>query len=132
MKHASISSRYYCSSFEKIVYLSNVVNIILGENLGVYVINQLSVRTEQRTCSSLSYVLPSDKIWAKDEVLVSTPTKNYSISNFYDYFQDIGFPDGYEMYKDTYNYQSIGLNPPGVEVHCIHGINVTDTIERFV
>lgn len=112
--------------------MSNFVNIISGENLGVYVINQISVRTEQRTCSSLSYVLPSDKLWAKDEVLVSTPTKNYSVSNFYDYFQDIGFPDGYEMYKDTYSYQSIGLNPPGVEVHCLHGINVTDTIERFV
>lgn len=113
-------------------FLPNFVNIILGENLGVYVIKQLSVRTEQRTCPSLSYVLPSDKLWATDEILVSTPTKNYSISNFYDYFQDIKFPDGYEMYKDTYSYASTGLNPPGVEVHCIYGVNVTDTIEKYV
>lgn len=103
---------------------------ILGENLGVYVIKQLTVRAEQRTCSSLSYVLPSDKLWAKDEVLVSTPTKNYTISNLYDYFKDIDFLDGYEMYKDTYSYASTGLNAPGVEVHCLHGMNVTDTIER--
>lgn len=88
------------------------------------------MRREQRTSPSLAYMVPSDKLWRKDEILATTHTKNYTVANFYDFFQDISFPTGYEMYKDTYKYASTGLNPPGIEIHCLHGLNVTNTVER--
>ncbi|XP_054719504.1 phospholipase A2 group XV-like [Uloborus diversus] len=102
-----------------------------GENLDVFVINQNTVRTEQRTCPSLAYVLPSDSLWKQDEVLVITQEKNYTLGNLYDFFKDINFPVGYEMYKDTYSYAVKSLQPPNVEIHCLHGINVTNTVERL-
>lgn len=101
-----------------------------GENLGVYVINHLLLRKEQRTSPSLAYMIPSDTFWKKDEILVVTEKQNYTVGNYYDFFQDIGFPVGWEMWKDTYNLTR-DLIPPGVEVHCMHGVNVP-TIERLV
>ncbi|XP_055933165.1 phospholipase A2 group XV-like isoform X1 [Argiope bruennichi] len=102
-----------------------------GENLGVFVISQINVRKEQRTSPSLAYMMPSDMFWAPDEILVTTDKKNYTIRDFYDFFQDIDFPVGYEMVKDTYPFAHIGLNPPGVEIHCLYGANVTNTIDRL-
>lgn len=40
----------------------------------------------------------------------------------------IGFPNGWEMRKDTEPYQ-LNFQPPGVEVHCLYGVNVT-TVEK--
>ncbi|GFQ78904.1 phospholipase A2 group XV [Trichonephila clavata] len=102
-----------------------------GENLGVFVISQVNVRKEQRTCPSLAYMMPSDQLWGPDEIIMITEKKNYTVKDFYDFFQDIQFPDGYEMVKDTYPFTQMGLNPPGVEVHCLYGSNVTNTIDRL-
>ncbi|XP_013781387.1 group XV phospholipase A2-like [Limulus polyphemus] len=100
-----------------------------GENLGVSVINPITVRREQRTSPSLAYLTPSDRFWSNDEVLVMTAEKNYTVRNYYEFFQDINFKDGWEMWKDTHNL-TYDLEPPGVEVHCLHGVNVS-TIERL-
>ncbi|XP_015921524.1 lysosomal phospholipase A and acyltransferase [Parasteatoda tepidariorum] len=102
-----------------------------GENLGVFVISQINVRREQRTSPSLAYVMPSQLLWKDNEVMMITDKKNYTKNDFYQLFQDIDFPDGYEMYKDTLPYALKGMNPPGVEIHCMHGINVTQTIEML-
>ncbi|GIX81725.1 phospholipase A2 group XV [Caerostris extrusa] len=100
-----------------------------GENLGVYVISQINVRKEQRTSPSLAYMMPSDLLWAPNEIVMITDKMNYTIKDFYNFFQDIDFPIGYEMVKDMHPYAHTSLNPPGVEVHCLYGVNVTNTIE---
>ncbi|XP_029837760.2 phospholipase A2 group XV [Ixodes scapularis] len=100
-----------------------------GENLGVVVINPLTVRPEQRSAPSLAYMMPDRLFWNSSEVLVSTLTANYTIADYYRFFKDIGFLDGYDMYKDTRPYM-LDTTPPGVEVHCLHGRNVS-TIERI-
>ncbi|CAL1265696.1 unnamed protein product [Larinioides sclopetarius] len=102
-----------------------------GENLGVFVISQINVRKEQRTSPSLAYMMPSDLLWAPNETLMITDKKNYTVRDFYEFFQDIDFPVGYEMVKDTYPFAHIGFNPPGVEIHCLYGVNVTNTIDRL-
>lgn len=76
-------------------------------------------------------MMPSDLLWAPNETLIITEKKNYTVKDFYDFFQDIDFLVGYEMFKDTYDIAHTGLNAPGVEIHCMHGINVTDTIDRY-
>lgn len=48
--------------------------------------------------------------------------------NFYFLNRGIGFPDGWEMRKDTEPYQ-LHFKPPGVEVHCLYGVEV-DTVEK--
>lgn len=100
-----------------------------GENLGVVVINPLSVRLEQRSAPSLAYMLPNHLFWNESEVLVKTLNRSYGLSDYEAFFRDIGFPDGFEMYKDTRPY-ILNNAAPGVEVHCLHGQNIS-TIERI-
>merc|ERR1712071_713001 len=66
-----------------------------GDNLGVRVLSSTALREQQRTSPSLSFLLPSDKLWSSDEILVETSTRNYTVHDLQDFFNDIGFPDGY-------------------------------------
>ncbi|XP_023217052.1 group XV phospholipase A2-like isoform X1 [Centruroides sculpturatus] len=100
-----------------------------GENLGVVVINPLTVRPEQRSSPSLAFVAPSDKFWSKDDVLVSTPKRNYTVDDYRQFFEDINYTTGWEMWKDVRGLIH-NMTPPGVEIHCLHGANVS-TIERL-
>jgi len=74
--------------------------------------------------------LPSDKLWSSDEILVETSTRNYTVHDLQDFFNDIGFPDGYHMWEDTHPL-IYDLVAPGVEMHCIYGTGV-DTAERLI
>ncbi|GFQ97858.1 phospholipase A2 group XV [Trichonephila clavata] len=101
--------------------------IAAGENLGYKVSAQL-LKLQQRSSVSLSYMLPSRHLWSPNEVIAFTKDKNYTVENYDEFFKDIGFSTAFEMYKDTYRYAEIGLNPPGVEVHCVFGIGLNTTI----
>ncbi|XP_075737502.1 lysosomal phospholipase A and acyltransferase-like [Rhipicephalus microplus] len=100
-----------------------------GENLGVVAINPLSVRPEQRSTPSLAYMMPNHLYWNESEVLVKTLNRSYGLADYEAFFKDIGFTDGYEMYKDTRSFM-LDTTAPGVEIHCLHGRNVS-TIERI-
>uniref|UniRef100_A0A1E1WVS1 Putative phospholipase A2 n=1 Tax=Tityus obscurus TaxID=1221240 RepID=A0A1E1WVS1_TITOB len=100
-----------------------------GENLGVVVINPLTVRPEQRSSPSLAFVAPSNKFWSQEDVLVSTPKRNYTVDDYYQFFEDINYTVGWEMWKDVQGLIH-DMTPPGIEVHCLHGANVS-TIERL-
>jgi lysophospholipase-3 len=43
-------------------------------------------------------------------------------------FRAIEYPVGWEMRKDVERY-SVEFQPPGVEVHCLHGYGV-NTVDR--
>lgn len=44
------------------------------------------------------------------------------------HISDVYEPDVWEAYLDNEQYR-LDFRPPGVEVHCLHGVEV-DTIER--
>ena len=48
-----------------------------------------------RTSPSLSFLLPSSRLWSQDEVLVQTSTRNYTVNDFKDFFK-------WEMTKKSY------------------------------
>lgn len=100
-----------------------------GENLGVIVINPLTVRPEQRSSPSLAFLAPSNKFWSKEDILVSTSKRNYTVNDYHQFFNDINYLTGWEMWKDVHGLIH-DMIPPGVEVHCLHGANVS-TIERL-
>ncbi|CAG0913986.1 unnamed protein product [Notodromas monacha] len=101
-----------------------------GDNLGIFVLNQLSLRTEQRSSPSLSFLFPSRHYWNSSEVLVSRPGRNYTVGDLGEFFKDMAFSDGYEMYQDVKDLVD-PTQPPGVEVHCLHGVGVP-TWEKIV
>ena len=62
---------------------------------------------------------PESQIWHKN-VFVSTPTKNYTLKNMEDFFVDMNYPEGWEMYKRTANIMN--LKPPGIDAYCMYGV----------
>lgn len=101
-----------------------------GYNLGVREINGHVMREEQRTSPSLAFLSPSSKLWHSSVPLLTTPDKNYSLSNIEQFFRDINTSDAWEMWKDVYGMLDID-KPPGVAIHCVVGRNVT-TVEKTV
>jgi len=100
-----------------------------GDNDRIRVISALKIREQQRTAVSTTWLFPNANTWPADKVLLSTPTANYTLRDYEQFFTDVGFPDGWEMRKDTEDLVA-ALEPPGVEVHCMYGSRVP-TPESF-
>ncbi|XP_067002265.2 lysosomal phospholipase A and acyltransferase-like [Anabrus simplex] len=103
---------------------------VVGDNLGSYVLRESTLKTEQITSPSLAWLMPSSLFWHGNEVLVQTDQKNYTVNDFEQFFNDIGYSVGWEMRKDVQKY-SFEFTAPGVEVHCLHGYGV-NTVESLV
>lgn len=95
-----------------------------GDNLGIFVVKPHLVREYQRSATSTAWLMPYDTFWGADEILVSQPKRNYTVNDYRQFFEDINYPTGYMMRKDTENLIK-KLTPPGVEVFCIHGVNIS-------
>lgn len=58
----------------------------IGDDLGSFALSGSTLRAEQITSPSLAWLMPSPHFWKADEVLVSTPTKQYTMSNISEFF----------------------------------------------
>jgi len=101
-----------------------------GDDLGAYLLPAHTLRGFQRTSPSTAWLLPSKYFWGPDDVLAHVPGKgNFTVNNYKEFFETMGYMVGYEMYKDTVNL--LGDYPnPGVELHCLYGSGVS-TIESM-
>ena len=77
---------------------------------------------------STTWLMPSDEFWRPEEVLVVSPSKNYTIKDMKQLFADINYTTGYMMWEDT-NKLINPLKAPGVELHCLHGINIPTPVQ---
>lgn len=59
----------------------------VGDDLGSYALSGSVMRAEQITSPSLAWLMPSPHFWKPDDVLVNTPTKQYTMSNIEEFFQ---------------------------------------------
>lgn len=80
-----------------------------GDNLGVFVVNNLKARVEQRSMPSSAWLLPYDTFWDSSEIIVYSKDRNYTVNDYEQLFRDIGFPDGYQMRKDTVKLTSVAI-----------------------
>lgn len=97
--------------------------MVSGDNLGVYVVSTVKARVEQRSMPSTAWLMPFDTFWDSSEILVYSPKRNYTVADYKQLFDDVGYPDGYLMRLETENFTK-KLDAPGVEVHCLHGVGV--------
>ncbi|RCN34756.1 Lecithin:cholesterol acyltransferase [Ancylostoma caninum] len=88
-----------------------------------------TLRPMLRSFSSSAFLFPSVAVWNTSEILASTDTKNYTLANVEEFFQDINYPLGWDQYKVAAQMNG-NLDPPGVKVHCIYGTGIA-TPERF-
>ncbi|XP_071092371.1 lysosomal phospholipase A and acyltransferase-like isoform X1 [Haliotis cracherodii] len=99
-----------------------------GDNLNVPFVEGINVREEQRSMPSSAFLMPSEKFWAANEVLVSQPKRNYTVKDYKAFFTDLGIPNAYLMRQDTENLVK-DLIPPGVEIHCLHGVKMPTPLQ---
>ncbi|CAH0389323.1 unnamed protein product [Bemisia tabaci] len=102
----------------------------IGDDLGEYFLRSSVLRGVQMTMPSVAWLLPSDLFWKPNEVFIETESRNYTLEDYEDFFNDISYPTGWEMRKDVHKYAQ-RFAPPGVEVHCLHGYGV-NTVEKMI
>lgn len=102
----------------------------VGDNLGNWLLSEKKLMWEQRSSSSLAWLMPQREFWGTEEVLVQTADSNYTVGDYRRFFEDLEEPSAWAMRKDTEGLLE-GLPAPGVEVFCLHGAGVATT-ERLV
>lgn len=96
-----------------------------GDSFGVPIANPLTVRSEQRSCTSNNYMLPSDELWSADEVLLKTSTRSYTVKDYDAFFKNIGYPEGSFMRRNVQGLTSpLAQHSPNVTLYCLHGSGV--------
>ena len=81
-----------------------------------------------RSFQSIHFLLPRPSVWG-DTVLVTTPARSYTASDYQQLFSDIGLTDGFAMYQGI---ESINRDfpSPNVPTHCFYGVGI-DTPRSF-
>ncbi|CAF4971541.1 unnamed protein product, partial [Rotaria sp. Silwood1] len=85
----------------------------------VYVVSPIRVRPYQRSAPSTAFVMPSVNFWTKDEIVIVAPTRNYTVYQYKEFFDDIEYPIGYEYWLNNKNLLE-ELKPPNIELHEIY------------
>lgn len=82
------------------------------------------VRDVLRSMPSTTFLFPSPLFWKKDELIATRPSRNYTVANYHQLFEDIPFMDGWEMYKDTSQLFDPLWIPDVDELYCAHGVQL--------
>ena len=102
----------------------------MGDDLGSLGLFASEMKPMQISMPSLAFLLPFPAVWKPDEVLVTTPRRNYTHSQLNEFFTDLGYPTAWEMRKDHLKFVE-NFAPPNVEIHCLYSTKMP-TVERLV
>lgn len=79
-----------------------------------------------RSLASGYWLAPRASVW-KDTILLSTPTKNYTASDYQELYADAGYPQGYTQISEF----AVDLSPPNVPTHCFYALG-SPTVLTYV
>ena len=98
--------------------------------MGINMIDPLVIRGEQRSYETGVYIMPLEHTWMdKNQVLIQTPERNYTVKDYRKFFEDIGFSQGMEMMENVVNF--VNLTHPGVDTFCIYSLGI-ETPEKLI
>lgn len=73
-----------------------------GDNEGIILDRDIWGRAGQRTYPSTAWLLPyPSDTWTKDDIVVVTAKRNYSVWDYEDLFKDMNYRRGYEMFEEA-------------------------------
>lgn len=100
----------------------------VGDDLGAFALNGKAMKESQISMPSLAFLLPYPMFWNESDVLVQTRTRTYTYAQMNEYFEDLGYPQAWEMRKDNQKFVD-DFPAPNVEIHCLYGSQM-ETIEQ--
>ena len=96
---------------------------VSGYNMGIEMIDPLVIREEQRSYETGVFIMPLSHTWRdQHQVLLQTPTRNYTVRDMGQFFKDINFSQGMEMMDNIVDY--VNLTHPGVRTVCLYTLGV--------
>ncbi|KAJ6666108.1 hypothetical protein lerEdw1_001012 [Lerista edwardsae] len=101
-----------------------------GDNQGIPIMSNIKLREEQRMSTASPWMFPTSLTWPETHAFISTPSRNYTTQDFWHFFVDANFEDGWYMWNSTKDMLK-GLPPPGVEVYCLYGTGLP-TAETYI
>ena len=90
-----------------------------GFNFDVQAIDAKLIQKVQTSQETAPMMFPRLGAWSKDDVILRTPSKNYTILDRDQFFDDMGFPHASQMYADV-NTPDYDYAHPGVDFYCIY------------
>ena len=90
-----------------------------GFTYGVQAVDATLLQKVQTSQETAPVMFPRLRAWSRDDVILRTPTKNYTVLNRDQFFDDMGFPQASQMYADV-NGADYDYEHPGVDFHCIY------------
>lgn len=100
-----------------------------GDNEGIWIVPNSEGRSGQRTYPANAWLLPyPSDTWTSKDVLVVTPTANYTAWDYKALFSAMNYSRGYEMFTEIMNLTG-ALPPPNVTLHCLYGNQVKTPLQ---
>ena len=93
------------------------------ELAGLDIISRAKVAKVARQSGGVSELFPSPAHWPSSDVLVTTPSRTYTVKDYTDLFKALGSPITNSVLDKTVNFLG-DLQAPGVEVHCLYGTGI--------
>lgn len=100
-----------------------VQSLTSGYDFSIPYLFPSAAKVVQRTFASNYFLLPYPKFYG-NQVLVSTPSKNYTAMNYQELLNDLGLPEMYTPWTLSFNLAN-PYQPPGVNTFCLYGYNVS-------
>ena len=106
-----------------------------GYNWEIDALSRLAIRDQQRSFESSLLLLPTSTsgIWSSSDVVLTTPLRNYSVDDYRQLFDDIGYPEGRTKLDEIQTspvYQLLDRDL-GVTIYCFYSGGVP-TPERLI
>lgn len=100
----------------------SIRSIVSGDNEGIFIDLPIWGRSSQRTYPATYFLLPpAGDLWSRDDVLVTTPTRNYTAYDYKDLFDKAGYPIGWDIYREIMD-NTRHFPPPMVTTYCFYGL----------
>ena len=113
--------------------VKTVKAVVSGDNFDAPVVHQNIFWPVQSTCASGPWLFPQDGLWRSDEVLVETPSKNYTSADWLQLFSDMPGLSSVKLMSEETDILTNTLGEkefvaPNVKVALIRGTDVKTEI----